>query len=235
MVVALALWMVLPAMAQDAPQEAPSEETPADDTLPAPSEAPPSEEPAPEVVVEPEPEPEAPTTGIVTGVVTDPDGLPFPGITLRVGEVDVLTDADGRFAVELPPGSYDVVLKSAGWFAPGDLVASVAAGQRTTVDIGLQLDDSDIYELVVYAPEVVGGIDDSIDQRKESSAVTEVIGAEQMSKSGDSNATSALARVTGLTIVDGRYVYVRGLGDRYASSLLNLSSLPSPEPERRVV
>ncbi|MCB9685525.1 MAG: carboxypeptidase regulatory-like domain-containing protein [Alphaproteobacteria bacterium] len=232
MVVALALWMVLPAMAQDAPNEAPSEDTPTDDTLPAPEEAP-TPDAAPEVVAEPEPE--LPTTGIVTGVVTDPDGLPFPGITLRVGETDVITDADGRFSLDLPPGSYDVTLKSAGWFAPGDLVASVAAGQRTTVDIPLRLDDADVYELVVYAPEVVGGIDASIDQRKESAAVTEVIGAEQMSKSGDSNATSALARVTGLTIVDGRYVYVRGLGDRYASSLLNLSTLPSPEPERRVV
>ena len=62
-----------------------------------------------------------------------------------------------------------------------------------------------------------------------------MIGAEQMSRAGDSNAASALKRVTGLTVVGGKYVYVRGLGERYSASLLNGVSLPSPEPERRVV
>ena len=96
-------------------------------------------------------------------------------------------------------------------------------------------DDEDILEVEVEAQEVVGGINASLEQRRDASVVTEVIGAEQMSKSGDSNATAALTRVTGLTIVDGRFVFVRGLGDRYSSTLLNMSSLPSPEPERRVV
>jgi hypothetical protein len=95
--------------------------------------------------------------------------------------------------------------------------------------------DEDVYEVEVEANEVVGGINDSIEQRRDSAVVTEVIGAEQMSKSGDSTATAALTRVTGLTIVDGRFVFVRGLGDRYSSTLLNGSTLPSPEPERRVV
>ncbi|MEZ4236123.1 MAG: outer membrane beta-barrel protein [Myxococcota bacterium] len=113
--------------------------------------------------------------------------------------------------------------------------AEVAAGGVTTVDIPLRSDDTDVYEVVVFAPEVVGGINASIDARRESTAVAEVIGAEQMARSGDSQASVALSRVTGLTIVDGRFVYVRGLGDRYSSTLLNLSTLPSPEPERRVV
>ena len=42
-------------------------------------------------------------------------------------------------------------------------------------------------------------------------------------------------RVTGLSLVGGRFVYVRGLGDRYSLALLNGSPLPSPEPLRRVV
>jgi TonB-dependent receptor len=61
------------------------------------------------------------------------------------------------------------------------------------------------------------------------------LGAEQMSKSGDSNAASSLARVTGLTVVDGRFVYIRGLGERYSNVLLNGTTLPSPDPTRRVV
>ena len=56
-----------------------------------------------------------------------------------------------------------------------------------------------------------------------------------MSKAGDSDAAAALSRVTGLTVVDGKYVFVRGLGERYSASLLNGAHLPSPDPERRVV
>ena len=72
-------------------------------------------------------------------------------------------------------------------------------------------------------------------EKSEASSVNEVLGSEQMSRAGDSDAASALKRVTGLTVVGGKYVYVRGLGERYSASLLNGSTLPSPEPERRVV
>ena len=47
-----------------------------------------------------------------------------------------------------------------------------------------------------------------------------------MSRAGDSDAATALKRVTGLTVIGGKYVYVRGLGERYSASLLNGSTLP---------
>ena len=46
---------------------------------------------------------------------------------------------------------------------------------------------------------------------------------------------AALKRVTGISIVGGRYVYVRGIGERYSNTLLNNVEIPSPEPNRRVV
>ena len=58
---------------------------------------------------------------------------------------------------------------------------------------------------------------------------------EQISKSGDSDAAGALKRVTGLTLVDGKFIFIRGLGERYSSTLLNGLNLPSPDPTRRVV
>ena len=58
---------------------------------------------------------------------------------------------------------------------------------------------------------------------------------EDLARTGDDNAAMALTRLTGLSVVSGRFVYVRGLGDRYSSALLNGSPLPSPEPLRRQV
>lgn len=72
-------------------------------------------------------------------------------------------------------------------------------------------------------------------ERRYSGAVSEILSAEAMSRRGDSDAADALKRVTGLTLVDGRYIYVRGLGERYSSVLLNGARIPSPDPTRRVV
>ncbi len=71
--------------------------------------------------------------------------------------------------------------------------------------------------------------------QQESTAVANFLSMEDLDRTGDSNAAQALMRLTGLSVVSGRYVFVRGLGDRYSAALLNGSSLPSPDPLRRQV
>lgn len=68
-----------------------------------------------------------------------------------------------------------------------------------------------------------------------STAVASFLSEEDLERQGDSNAAQALTHLAGLSVVSGRFVYVRGLGDRYSSALLNGSPLPSPEPLRRQV
>ena len=87
---------------------------------------------------------------------------------------------------------------------------------------------SEVQELVVrgrYIPEVM----------RETAAVASIVTAEDLVRQGDDTAAAALTRLAGLSVVGGRFVYVRGLGARYSSALLNGSPLPSPEPLQRVV
>jgi outer membrane receptor protein involved in Fe transport len=91
-------------------------------------------------------------------------------------------------------------------------------------------------------PEAVGELDEIVvlgryipQPNRESAEVAAFLTSEDLERTGDSSAAGALARVTGLTVVEGRFVYVRGLGERYSSALLNGSPLPSPEPLQRVV
>jgi outer membrane receptor for ferrienterochelin and colicin len=65
--------------------------------------------------------------------------------------------------------------------------------------------------------------------------VISVLSAAEIARSGEGDIAGALQRVTGLSLVGGRFVYVRGLGERYSLALLNGLPLPSPEPLRRVV
>lgn len=74
-----------------------------------------------------------------------------------------------------------------------------------------------------------------VDVERSSAQVQDTLSAEDIARSGDSDAATALRRVTGLSLVGGRFVYVRGLGERYSSVLLNGAQIPSPDPTRRVV
>ena len=65
--------------------------------------------------------------------------------------------------------------------------------------------------------------------------VISVLSSEDIARTGEGDIAGALSRVTGLSVVGNGFVFVRGLGDRYSSALLNGSPLPSPEPLRRVV
>lgn len=89
-------------------------------------------------------------------------------------------------------------------------------------------DETEVEEVVVrgkYIPEVM----------RETSEVASIVTAEDLVRQGDDTAAQALTRLAGLSVVSGRFVYVRGLGERYSSALLNGSPLPSPEPLQRVV
>ncbi len=70
---------------------------------------------------------------------------------------------------------------------------------------------------------------------KSTSNVISVLSSADIARTGEGDIAGALQRVTGLSVVGGRFVYVRGLGERYSLALLNGSPIPSPEPLRRVV
>jgi TonB-dependent receptor len=74
-----------------------------------------------------------------------------------------------------------------------------------------------------------------VDEKRLAPVVTEALSSEQISRTGDSDAATTLKRVPGLSLIEGRYIYVRGLGERYSSVLLNGAQIPSPDFTRRVV
>ncbi len=174
--------------------------------------------------------------GTLRGRITDAAGKALPGVRLfvRGSVVDAITDATGAYTLELPAGTWDISTVRAGYDTL-TFATEVAAGATKTEDRALATSGLVLDDLVVRAPRIAGGTASVLDERQESSSVSDVLGAEQMSRAGDSDAASALRRVTGLTVVGSKYVYVRGLGDRYSATLLNGSALPSPEPEKRVV
>lgn len=95
--------------------------------------------------------------------------------------------------------------------------------------------NNEVEEYIVFAPKVKGSTSALLEDRRNSKTVNEVLGSEQMSRQGDSDAASSLRRITGLTLMGGKYIYIRGLGERYSGVQMNSLSLASPEPSKRVI
>ncbi|MCC2604979.1 TonB-dependent receptor plug domain-containing protein [Planctobacterium marinum] len=98
-----------------------------------------------------------------------------------------------------------------------------------------QEDDAAIEEVVARGSRLQGTAAAVIEERKNQAFVADILGAEQISRTGDGDAAAALRRVTGLTLVDGKFIYVRGLGERYSSARLNGAAIPSPDLTRNVI
>ncbi|MEL6950908.1 MAG: TonB-dependent receptor [Pseudomonadota bacterium] len=72
-------------------------------------------------------------------------------------------------------------------------------------------------------------------ERMDDAAVTDLLGAETISRLGDSTVAVALKRIPGLSVVGNKFVYIRGLGERYSQSTLNGAFIPSPDLTRNVI
>jgi outer membrane receptor protein involved in Fe transport len=211
--------------------------------------APPSSDPAapaqaPAAAGEaPAPDPEALTaaTGLtgVCGVLTESStGEPLIEAEVRVvsgGARSVRTDADGRYALPLPPGEYDVraYYELHRPRRVGGVV--VRQGECTAVDFPLAPDAGAVEEVVVEARADARHEAAVLAERRKAAPVSDAVSAQEISRTPDSSASDAVKRVVSATVVDGRQIVLRGLGGRYSAVLLNGVALPSPDPDEHSV
>ncbi|MBF7071938.1 TonB-dependent receptor [Glaciecola sp. MH2013] len=121
-------------------------------------------------------------------------------------------------------------------FPVKQLTLAVLASLTVSQSVAFAQDDEEaIEEVVATGTRLKGTATAVLEERKNQAFVADILGAEQISRTGDSDAASALRRVTGLTLVDGKFIYVRGLGERYSSTQLNGAAVPSPDPTRNVI
>lgn len=172
----------------------------------------------------------------ITGRIIDSTSAePMFGVAVVIKSINAFaqTDFEGRYSLEVPPGEYEVTFQIAA-FEPQVRKVTVVAGRNTelgTIALGVKT----AQEIVVQDRAGNNTNAALLQLQGKSGAVSDGVSAEAIKKSPDSSASDVLKRVTGITIVDGKYVFVRGLGERYSTTELNGSLLSSPEPDKRVV
>lgn len=175
--------------------------------------------------------------GTLEGTVRDERGRPVAGarVFVRGQSAEASTDSAGRFALALPSGEHEISVLRSGYATRSVAEIAVPPGGVGSVEVELVESGVQMGALLVLMPRLQGGTATLLAERQDAAELVDTVSAEEMARRGDASAAAALTRVTGLTVVGGKYVYVRGLGERYSSTLLNGATLPSPEPERRVV
>lgn len=142
--------------------------------------------------------------------------------------------SDGRWSILLvPPGTYNVIFSKSGFEKTQRSEVKVVAGEATRLDVVMRLE---MYELPLL--EVVGdplaGLDgELILERQKDPVIKNAIGSEMISQLGLSDAAEAVAKVPGVSVAGGRYAVIRGLSDRYTSTMLNGTDFPSADPNRK--
>lgn len=98
----------------------------------------------------------------------------------------------------------------------------------------VELDEPELEEVVVTG-RFIDASENLMNERMNDAFATDLLGADMISRLGDSTVAAALRRVPGLTLVQDKFVYIRGLGERYSQSTLNGAYLPSPDLTRNVI
>lgn len=177
---------------------------------------------------------------VLQGKVLDATtGEPLIGAQVVISgtEQGTVTDVDGRYRLQVAAGTYSIDVQYLGYSAKTVTGIAVNAGATAFQDVALQPEaiEAEGIQVVISAEEERGSVTGALAHQRRSTNVISGVSAEEIARAPDSNAADAVKRVTGTSIVDDKYVYVRGLGERYSSAQLDGVSLPTPEPDKRVL
>jgi hypothetical protein len=177
--------------------------------------------------------------GRIVGRILDAaQGTPIAGAQLEVVGTTVtgVSAVDGRYTLApVPAGAAQVRVHMVGYQPKIIAGIVVPAGKAVAQDISLEHKVVQLEAVTVTSEAERGSVNRALDEQRNAVAMVNSVSAEQIAHSPDADAGQAVQRVSGVTLLDGKYVYVRGLGERYTTTSLNGARIPSPDPDRKVV
>jgi TonB-dependent receptor len=179
----------------------------------------------------------AQSKGSISGKITDLSNnevLTGTNILIVGTTIGTSSDLDGFYTLKgLSPGTYSVKFTYISYHSITVENIRVESGKDSRVDIQLKPSATEIQEIVVSAEALKSTEGAILNIQKNSLNIIDGLSAELISKNNSSDGTDVLKRMTGITISEGKYAYVRGVGDRYNNTMLNGSNLPSTDPEKK--
>lgn len=174
--------------------------------------------------------------GFIRGTVLDDatgETLVGVNIVIKGTTTGATTDLDGKFSISIAPGAYDLQISFISYQTQTIEKVKVVDKEATVFNnIRMKESTQNLTEVVIVAKAVRTSETAIMTVKKKSATIMDGISADKMQLTGDGTAVEAAKRVTGVSIEGGKYVYVRGLGDRYSKTTLNQMDIPGLDPDR---
>lgn len=177
--------------------------------------------------------------GNLRGTIYDEaTGEYLPGVTVFAEgtSMGTITDLDGKFNLSLPSGTYDLRISFISYETLTLKGIQVKQGNVTVLeDMGLKEATIEITGVTVTGQRTRNTENALMSMKMKSANLLDGISAGNLRKIGDSDAAASIKRVSGVSVSNGKYVYVRGLGDRYTKTILNGVEIPGLDPDRNTI
>lgn len=176
--------------------------------------------------------------GIIRGTVNDSktgETIPFVNVYIEELKTGTTTDLDGNYTIKLPEGKYSLKFSFLGYSSHKVENLEIKKGNTEILNILMKEEGQILEEVVIQARQARNTQAALATIKRKSTKLLDGVSSQTFSKVGDSDAADAIKRVTGVSTQDGKYVFVRGLGDRYTKTMLNNMNIPGLDPDKNTV
>jgi len=172
----------------------------------------------------------------IGGKVVNASGDPIVGAIIYIEgtTMGAASDAFGTYHIDVPyEGMFNLEIKAISYATQRITEVVVKKGEPVKVDIVLQSESYMKSTIEVKEYRQTNTEASTVMEMKEAKGVVNVIGAVQIQKGQDRTASEVARRIPGVTIINNRFVMVRGLTERYNAVMMNGVLVPSLEPDVR--
>lgn len=176
--------------------------------------------------------------GTLTGTIKDAeinDALPFASVSVKGLSIGTTSDFDGMYTLQLDAGTYTLIFKFLGYETVEVTDVIIKIDEVTSLNMSLKPSSNTLKEVVVKAETARNTESSVLNIQRRSVNLLDGLSAQNFVKIGASNLASAVKNVPGVSVQGGKYVYVRGLGDRYTKTILNGVDIPGLDPDRNTI
>ena len=177
-------------------------------------------------------------TGTLTGTLTDKDlnneSLPFANIVIKGTTIGTTTDENGKYTLPIAAGTHTVQFSFLGYETIEETF-TIAQGETITINKALGSGSYTLEDVVIQATGNRERETALLMEQKKAVEIKQSIGAQEMSRKGVSNVEEGLTKITGISKVESRGLFIRGLEDRYNNLLVNGLAVPSNSPFKKIL
>lgn len=177
--------------------------------------------------------------GNIIGTLTDKEvnnnPLTYANVAIKGTSLSVTTDDKGKYKINIDPGNYTIVFSFIGYESV-ETIVTVKPGETLVLNKALSSGGYKLEDVTIKSATKNREKETALLlEQKKAVEIKQSIGAQEMSRKGISDVEEGLTKITGITKVDGRGLFVRGLEDRYNNLLINGLAIPSNNPFKKII